>query len=174
MWNPLPPWALSTPHMNTKWVSMTIRAQSELCATLAEDCGTSVNQSEGTINTLLIDLGQIINQSDLDEINSELQSSYKQVVDELYAQNILARNNTFKARRAAKEPCCGPANRRAPSPDKCTKHSTRTEGPDRSWDRISTGTMANVDHPRTGGTGQPLPSKIFLDSSWSSPRSSKA
>ena len=76
---------------------MTTRTESEQCATLAKDCSTRVSQSGDTIKSLLIDLSQIIDQRDVEEINSELQSSYRVVVDKLYAPNILARNNTSKA-----------------------------------------------------------------------------
>ena len=44
--------------------------------------------------------------------------------------------------------------------------------PDRPRDRIPASTMANMDNLRTSRTGQQLPSKIALDSSWISPRPS--
>ena len=77
LWNPLPPWALSNPQLNTRWAGTTTRAQRELCATLAEDSGIRVNQAEETIKTLLVDLLQIVDKNDLDEITAELQSHIK-------------------------------------------------------------------------------------------------
>ena len=128
MWNPLHPLALSHPQLNTRWVSVTTKAQSELCATLAEDCSSRVSQSEVTIKSLLIELSQIIDHRDVDEINSKLQSPY--IVDKLYTQKILARNNTksSKARPSAKEPRIGSAKRRAPHLNKHTRHSIRDRG----------------------------------------------
>ena len=49
-------------------------------------------------------MSQIIDQSDLDEIMAKLQSSYKGVVDKLYAQKILARNNSSKAKDTRSSP----------------------------------------------------------------------
>ena len=75
--------------LNEKWVSVTLRAQSELCATVSGDCSIKVVQCEQLIDSLLIDIAQIIPQR-----GQELHSSYKGIVGGLHVKIILSRNSS--------------------------------------------------------------------------------
>ena len=154
-----------THHLNSikdeRWVSATLKAQSKLCATVAEDCRLKVRQCQQLNYTLLINLAQIIPQRDLDEISQELQSLYKGIVDGLHAQKILSRNSS-KAKHVAKDQKKASTKKSVPPPPSVRSKSqgigTQVCKPRDPPTRAGVKGQTSF-HPTTGGTNQPKPGR---------------
>ena len=109
-------------------VSATLKAYSKLSAMVAEDCSLKVGECQQMIDILLIDLAQIIPQRDLDEISHELQSSYKGIVDRLYAQKILLRTSS-KTKHVTKDQKRASTKKSAAPPTKRQKQKSGDRHP---------------------------------------------
>ena len=97
-WSPPTPWAFTNTALNTRWATITLKAQTELCALVAEDCTLKVKQHEASIKSLLNDFAGLIPESDFQEISNELLHSFSLAVEKKYAEKILTRSTaTTKA-----------------------------------------------------------------------------
>ena len=97
-----------------------------MCTTLAQDCNIRVVQCQTTINGLLTDLEELINDDDFQELKEELLRSFITAVDKLYAQMILTCNTsratpTTQDRRSE-------TSKAAPPPNKSKNSRVGTRG----------------------------------------------